>query len=278
MSRQVVPKPITPKKQISRKEYNLRQEWAPETVKDYQVFPDELAPKTVQQQQQQPPQTQTQPRPQPHATTPANVQGRMPNRRSQVRSSSLFEEWKAKALRSPVKAQEADDETRGGTASGDAKGPLGEHSEKAGNICAKAKPGNDARGRQPEASKPGSVNEEIRVSTPSSVNTNDPIINPATTVRKRASKRGRKQGNPERLQHSLERQQGSIERDQALAVYTSPNGTRIGKAELRNLALGIKLKGKDKVYFLPCFIENPWVNLKPVPAPAIEPPQLMNRF
>ncbi|KAL2863637.1 uncharacterized protein BJX67DRAFT_363103 [Aspergillus lucknowensis] len=85
---------------------------------------------------------------------------------------------------------------------------------------------------------------------PSSTSSN-PIINPTTTARKRATKKGKannRQGNGEDK------------------IYTSPNGTRLSKSELKELSLGIKAEGMDKVYFLPCFIEDPWKGLQPMPA------------
>jgi hypothetical protein len=109
-----VPKQILKKKAISKSEYLLREEWAPETINEYQMVVDEPsvtpvpppkpAPRVQQQQRLQRPQQQT--------STVSNMhgQGRGPNRRtqSQARSSSMFEEWKARSLVSPDKANGED--------------------------------------------------------------------------------------------------------------------------------------------------------------------------
>ncbi|KAL4782419.1 hypothetical protein BJX76DRAFT_349404 [Aspergillus varians] len=285
MSRQIAPKQIFQKKQISKQEYSFREEWAPETIKDYQIFPNELAPEMVQQQQQHQQPTQSQSRPQLHATTPVKIQGRIPNRRSQVRSSSLFEEWKAKALRNSVQTTEPDVSSTGtqkgnynkpeeSTTSNDFRGSLRMSSDKAADIRAKTRLVNDGCGRQSEASKTGNVSEESHIPTPLSGNTSGPAINAATSTRKKGSRRGRKQCDPENQQRSREHPQHSKEREQS--AYTAPNGTRIGGDELRNLAVGFKLKRNDKAYFLPCFIEDPWKDLKHLP--SIRPPGLMSRF
>ncbi|KAL4796845.1 hypothetical protein BDV19DRAFT_387717 [Aspergillus venezuelensis] len=178
MSHQAAPKQILQKKQISKQEYSFREEWAPETVNEYQVSHDESAKHQLQHQHQH----QSQPPPQPSANpTPrptirpqthsqfqnqpvyadsTRIQPRVPNKRIQGRSSSLFEEWKAKALRSPdeekEKAKEDTDSpttstapkgnmSRGrgksgkGTVSGDVRVLLGEHSDSTVNIRAKNK-------------------------------------------------------------------------------------------------------------------------------------------
>ncbi|KAL4818000.1 hypothetical protein BDW67DRAFT_183292 [Aspergillus spinulosporus] len=74
----------------------------------------------------------------------------------------------------------------------------------------------------------------------------------------------------------IERKQRSWERPREQAVYTAQNGTRYGVDELRRLAHGVKVSGNVKVYFIPCFIGDPWKDVKPVP--CIRPPDLMSRF
>ncbi|KAL4765429.1 uncharacterized protein BDW70DRAFT_127709 [Aspergillus foveolatus] len=75
---------------------------------------------------------------------------------------------------------------------------------------------------------------------------------------------------------SMERKQRSRERPREQAMYTAQNGTRFGADELRRLAHGVKISGNVKVYFIPCFIGDPWKDVKPVP--CIRPPDLMSRF
>ncbi|KAL4870971.1 hypothetical protein BDV12DRAFT_194888 [Aspergillus spectabilis] len=263
MSRQFAPKHILKKTLISKAEYKFREEWDPETVKDYQVSPNEPASAAQVQQQQQAPRT----------INPANVQSRMPTRRSQARSSSLFEEWKAQALRSPDKVKGSDASssvtTKGNnnkneesTAPVEARGPLGEHSDKTVNTQVKTKPTNGGRGQQPEANKTGSVSTETHPPASAANNTNDPVANPTATTKKKNTKRGRANTR----QSGRERPQFSREREPEPPAYTSPNGTRLSKDELRKSALGVRLEGDLKVYFLPCFIEDPWKGLQPVPA------------
>ncbi|PTU21301.1 hypothetical protein P175DRAFT_0179692 [Aspergillus ochraceoroseus IBT 24754] len=85
MSRQCAPKEIL-KKELSSREYSLFEEWAPDTLKTYSASIPPPATQTEDHQRQ--------------TISPVNVQG-YPNspRRMQMRSSSLFEEWKALALR-----------------------------------------------------------------------------------------------------------------------------------------------------------------------------------
>ncbi|KAL3438342.1 hypothetical protein BDV09DRAFT_205672 [Aspergillus tetrazonus] len=75
---------------------------------------------------------------------------------------------------------------------------------------------------------------------------------------------------------SIERKQRSRERTREQAVYTAQNGTRFGVDELRRLAHGVKISANVKVYFIPCFIGDPWKDVEPVP--CVRPPDLMSRF
>ncbi len=170
MSSAVAIKHTPQKKQISQKEYDHREEWEPETIKDYQVFSSRPAPVTVHQkrhqQQRQPSQQQQQH--QSQTTSAGIVQGRVPGRRSQIRSSSLFEEWKTKALRNPLQPSEPtvfppnpskrSNKSEGVAASGDARGSLGDKLDKAGNAQSNTKPANDSHGRQPATTKAVGVN------------------------------------------------------------------------------------------------------------------------
>ncbi|KAL4908017.1 hypothetical protein BDW74DRAFT_148440 [Aspergillus multicolor] len=165
MSHKTAPKQILQRKQISQQEYDLRKEWAPETVSDYQV---QLQPKPKQGEWQfhDFEKSQLQPQPQRHqhaatvavpsananANTNANnkVPGRVPNRRS-----ALFEEWKAKSLRSPEQVKEAravqKDNCTGNrriNTSGDVRLALGERFDKAGSGPARNKPRNNSRSQQ----------------------------------------------------------------------------------------------------------------------------------
>ncbi|KAL2800697.1 hypothetical protein BJX66DRAFT_97858 [Aspergillus keveii] len=109
---QVVPKQI--KKIISKDEYLMREEWAPDTINEYQMIVDEPSvipmpppkspPRLQQQQRPKRPQRQQQ---QTHTVSNMHGQGRGPNRRmqSQARSSSMFEEWKARSSVTPDQAK-----------------------------------------------------------------------------------------------------------------------------------------------------------------------------
>ncbi|KAL2834963.1 hypothetical protein BDW59DRAFT_155790 [Aspergillus cavernicola] len=264
MPRPFAPKQILQKKQISKQESSFQETRTPETVRDYQVSPDKPASKEQQQQQQH----------QATTTGPVNFLGRGPNRRSHLRSSSLFEEWKARCVHDPGKTKEstvtspvmpkARDNWKadGSITFADTRGRLGDHSEKAANFQLRNKPVNDGRGRQPEAGKTDNRSADPSSPAPSVRITGTPITNTAATTKKGPNRRGRfnnRQGDRESQQHSQERQQEQV-------AYTAPNGCCIGKGELKALSRGIKLEGKDRVYFLPCFIEDPWKDLKPTPA------------
>lgn len=168
MSNQVAPKQTPQKKQISQKEYDHWEEWAPETIKDYQVSSGRPVPVTVHQKRHQPQHQPSQQQNQPQTTSAGIIQGRVPNRRSQVRSSSLFEEWKTKALRNPVQPNEPavsptttlkqNDETESVTYGEARKRPLGKRIDKADNSQAKTKPTNDSCDRRPATTKADGVN------------------------------------------------------------------------------------------------------------------------
>lgn len=46
--------------------------------------------------------------------------------------------------------------------------------------------------------------------------------------------------------------------------YTAPNGTHLRAGELRQLSNGVKRPDRDRVYFRPSFVEDPWKGVKPV--------------
>ncbi|KAL5340090.1 hypothetical protein BJX70DRAFT_131692 [Aspergillus crustosus] len=273
-SHQSAPKQILKKQQISKAEYRLRQEWDPENVDDYQV--SSVGPAFATQVQQQ---AQQQEQQQERLTVnPANVQSRMPNRRSQARSSSLFEEWKAQALRSPDKARgsspvRAQGNSKGNertTAPAEAQVSSAENPGQEANNQVEAKPANRGCDQQPEATKATSVSTEPQPLASSVNNINSPVkVSVGTTTKKKTHKRGRastRQSDKESPQLSQERPQHPSERAPTPAAYTAPNGIQFTKDELRKLALGIRLEDGLKVFFLPCFIDDPWKGLKPVPS------------
>ncbi|KAL6240048.1 hypothetical protein BDW75DRAFT_1621 [Aspergillus navahoensis] len=175
MSNQIVPTEILKKKRLSQQEYDLREKRAPESVNKYQVIPNKHMPtpqlssrpqperRTWQPQGAEKQQTESQHLPHHQVITVSNanantsVQCRVPSRRS-----LLFEEWKARSLRSPEQMKEAgfsstavrkgnNIETNRSTTSGDVRVLLGERFDKAGSGRVKGKPVNDGRGQQPES-------------------------------------------------------------------------------------------------------------------------------
>ncbi|KAL4931193.1 uncharacterized protein BDV17DRAFT_289180 [Aspergillus undulatus] len=460
MSQSAATEQMVHKKQISKQEYSLREEWAPETVKAYQVSPVEPVQRQHQHQTQGQNQTQAQHHAQALPQVNPHSQARIPNKRSQPRSSSLFEEWKAKALRSPTKektepgepgvlstaeskANRNKDKLEESITSGDVRVLLGEHSEKtvsirgkpkkpgvgvspapaaaskarnnvneggatsvdatgslpehsartvnaqmetkepgvtspavsndnsskhsgsittghstgpsskdnsknegtstvsggsrrsrtkslgkasvraksrepgtasaaapkkgnddkgstaavvarqmlgecsdqAANVGPKTKPAGNDHSQQPEASRASNVKEESYACAPPSDNVAPPAVNLETNTTSEPPRRGRT-SQPQRCewerQYSRGRQR-SLERDNHFRAqslertpYMAPSGILLGVDDLRKLALGTMFKGKDKVYFIPSFIEDPWKGLKPVP--SIRPPDLMDRF
>ncbi|KAL4980701.1 hypothetical protein BDW66DRAFT_165728 [Aspergillus desertorum] len=175
MSDQVVPRPNPKSKQVSQQEYDLREERAPETVNEYQVIPNEHTPTTQLPSRPQQEQRTWQPRGPgnqqtesqhllhhqvatvSHANATTDVQGCGSNRRS-----LLFEEWKARSLRSPGQMKEAgfsssairkgnNLEARRSTTSGDVRMSPGERFQKAGSVRVKCRPINDGRGQKPES-------------------------------------------------------------------------------------------------------------------------------
>ncbi|KAL5043763.1 hypothetical protein BDW71DRAFT_216144 [Aspergillus fruticulosus] len=495
MSNQGVPTRILKKKQISQQEYDLREEWAPETVNEYQVIPNEHTPtrqlpsrlqrekRTWQPQAAEKQQTESQYLPHHQVATVskadanADMQGRVPNKRS-----LLFEEWKARSVRSPEQMKEPGSstavrkgnniETKRSTTSGDVRVLLGERFHKVRSGAVKGRPVNDGRGQQPESidagneatsgdgrkplvehtvraaninatpepankdpiqhpkvektrdkatSKDGraplgehsdkatdpqattnpenegyvqqtgtaktvktttsngtrgherksskrttivqaktsptndgysqqrevktdNANEEGHTPAPPSENADIPLATPGASTREKGGRRRKSRGwqedpgrqsprgrptsherqssqgrlavqelrhshelqfpqalqsvpapqaskghrnsqarHPSHARHPCHSRQGSIERQQRpreraheQAVYMAPNGTQFGVNELRRLAHGLRVSGNVKVFFIPCFIEDPWRDVEPVP--CIRPPDLMSRF
>jgi hypothetical protein len=152
MSDQIMSTHILRKKQISQQDNDLREEWPRETVSNYQVIPKEHAPTSPEQQTWQPQgveKQQTESQPLLHhqaftvsnANANANVQGRVPNRRS-----LLFEEWKARSLRSPEQLNALtavhkgnNTETKRSITSGDVRVLLGERFDQPGSGRVKIK-------------------------------------------------------------------------------------------------------------------------------------------
>ncbi|KAI9374284.1 hypothetical protein BJX61DRAFT_532486 [Aspergillus egyptiacus] len=264
MMSQSVPKQTPEKKQISKREYDIRQEWAPDTIQDYEAPLNNSAPKPRQQQH---------PANIPIITGSVTVRGRVPNRREQPRSSSLFEEWKAKSLHGPVETTERPvtppltaqrkDRTGEHTASVEGRAPLKESPVKVSNTQNKDNQVKKLPGCQHAAGKVGSDTTESHTPALCFGTTPTPVTDSAETTRRKGGMRGRAsngQGDRGRQQHSRERAR------QEQVVYTAPNGTRMTVAELEMFSSGISPEGKDVVYFIPCFIEDPWKGMRPTPA------------
>ncbi|KAJ0423779.1 hypothetical protein BJY00DRAFT_44757 [Aspergillus carlsbadensis] len=166
-----IPKQILKKKAISKSEYLLREEWAPETINEYQMIvgepsvtpvpPPKPTPSVQQQQRPQRPQQQT------NTVSNRHGQGRGPNRcmQSQARSSSMFEEWKARSVVTPEKAK-GKDKTK--ETDGDSTASLqGDH-----------KPGNGTAPKVPDIN----LKETNAAPTASSPKHHKPKLNAAPTV------------------------------------------------------------------------------------------------
>ncbi|KAL3482315.1 hypothetical protein BJX99DRAFT_252571 [Aspergillus californicus] len=190
----------------------------------------------------------------------ANVPGHVSNRRDHAQSSSHFEEWKAKSLRGPVKTTKPvntpatpemkDNQAKGINEPVGTEELLAEQPGKTVSLQAKTNLVDDDCYRQQGESRVEGVSAGIDVPIQSSNITNIPVPSTLESTKKKHNERRSKQ----------------VKRVNQEVIYAAPNGIHFDQGELRNLAYGINLEGKDKVYFLPCFIDDPWKGMKPTPA------------
>ncbi|KAL4810043.1 hypothetical protein BDV18DRAFT_156418 [Aspergillus unguis] len=173
--------------------------------------------------------------------------------------------------------------------SGDVRVALGEHPNRIGNVQAKGNTASDTVHQHLDAVKFGEFSKES-ITPAGSPNTSVPTKYPKTPPRGRISDqqwldrqrygeermRSRERKRSVQRQQSLERQLHIRGRSREPLPYEAPNGTHFSSDEMRKLALGLNLKNNDTVYFLPCFVDNPWRGLKPTP--AVRPVDLMDRF
>ncbi|KAL2854931.1 hypothetical protein BJY01DRAFT_243383 [Aspergillus pseudoustus] len=180
-----------------------------------------------------------------------------------------------------ISSPEVDNKSEEGSAPANAIGPLEERSDEPVKAEVEPKSTCDVQVHRQELKQPGDAsagtntplkppnitncylpNPETPVTAPSSKVTETSAPNSLNLTRKKTSKRGRgdeKQGGQEHLTHSRERVQQK-------ADYTAPNGTNFSRRQLAGLERGNKLQGMDKVYFIPCFIEDPWEGMGPIRA------------
>ncbi|PYH89461.1 hypothetical protein BO71DRAFT_487919 [Aspergillus ellipticus CBS 707.79] len=222
------------KRELSLREYEHLEEWAPEMLKNYTL------PKSILQKR-----ALTQ-----HNTVVSPPQDQSP-RRSKARKSSLFEEWKSQA-------SESND------TNGVAITPVSKENtiDKAVSPAAEVK----ATGRQsgdPSAGASSKLQSQDSASSkasnthyakPTVAASNRSNIIPAAKVAPKATEQGNKRKAPE----TQPRQHAEI------PVYVAPTGVRFRRDELIKWSNGIKNRKNDLVYFRPSFIEDPWKNMKPV--------------
>ncbi|RAL01801.1 uncharacterized protein BO80DRAFT_444484 [Aspergillus ibericus CBS 121593] len=227
------------KRELSQREYEFLQEWAPESLKEY-TLPTGSPPMNRMPQYQ---------------TMPSQPQGLSP-RRPKVRSS-VYEEWKS--------------QTSHGKSVNDSP-PMPASMEN--KADATVSPSKNARANSKQPGKPSSpVDAEPRHQEPprpqqpiKAMVPNGHYAKPTASANSRsmtspAAKVASKAGD------QPHKNKGTVpyrRPPQDVLVYTAPNGYRFRRDELSKASLGIKHPNKLTVYFRPNFVEDPWKGLKPV--------------
>ncbi|GKZ78833.1 hypothetical protein AnigIFM56816_002662 [Aspergillus niger] len=233
------------KKEVSQREYEFLQEWAPATVKDYTPIkpgnPAERMPKH-----------QTMPS-QPPLQSPRRAKPRLP----------LYEEWKTQPLHGEMLNEAAK-----------ATGVPVSMENKTNGIIPPAPttnvrvngrhPGNslDTRNRHQEPVKSNSVPHNHYAKPTASAN-NRVIATPLPSV---ASKPGvPRPGAYKPVEQSNKRVMVNQRRPPPPPyVYTAPNRKQFRNDDLIRWSDGIKTLGGAMAYFQPNFIQDPWKDMKPV--------------
>ncbi|PYI15480.1 hypothetical protein BO99DRAFT_467891 [Aspergillus violaceofuscus CBS 115571] len=245
----VQPKQIL-KRAPSQKEYEFLQEWAPETLKNYELPP--------QQTVFQPPQA-----------APVKEQGIHNHRNPRLRTSSLYEDWKAHA--SSSQGENANKEC---TPSPHASAQKIDHlpqpaSLKAAPVVAE-KPHHclqsrtNAKGSQQVGSKSNTLHSHHYAQPTVSAN------NRFNTVHAGDRKSSESVAEPANTSKPTESTKKAVEgrqkpRTGSSICYTAPNGTRFPRHnDLLKWSIGVKNQHNDLVIFMPVFVESPWKGLKPI--------------
>ncbi|GES61927.1 hypothetical protein BO71DRAFT_487919 [Aspergillus terreus] len=236
MSCHVLPKP-TAKKKVSRKEYSLLEEWAPQTLNAYHCAESPKA---------------TLAGPSEALTTPE----RNPTRRRKTRSSSMYEEWKSQALQSdgPVKPATAppEGEDKQGLVNKTPvlRGPGGVESVK-GRHQRSAEAGVSTGIWYPCRLFGGPRKTRLIVFLRAVARTHPKPTNlTAASTSKEIKSAGLVKPGPQ------------SQKQPSGGGYTSPNGTYVGREELVKLSNGVKIENDDTVYFLPSFVIDPWKGVR----------------
>ncbi|PWY80298.1 hypothetical protein BO94DRAFT_587756 [Aspergillus sclerotioniger CBS 115572] len=237
----ISPKQIL-KRELSQREYELLQEWAPETLKDY-TLPKPNPPMNRLPQYQ---------------TVPSQLQGPSP-RRSKVRSSSVYEEWKSQASHgrtvneTPTMAVSKENQSDATVSPTNAR----VNSNQPGSPSSPASPASPAT----SAGAKLCPQEPVKI-----VTSNNHYAKPTVSTSNRSmtspvSKMASKAGEHSNKTKGLENRQRPR---QDIIVYTAPNGCKVRRDVLSKWSLGIKTSNKLTIYFRPNFVEDPWKGLKPV--------------
>ncbi|PYI10276.1 hypothetical protein BO78DRAFT_361526 [Aspergillus sclerotiicarbonarius CBS 121057] len=222
------------KRELSQREYEFLQEWAPETLKDY-TLPKPSPPINRMPQYQ---------------TMPSQPQGLSP-RRSKARSSSVYEGWKSQAAHGkavnetpamPVSMENKADATPSPTTNARA------------NSKQSDKPSSPV-GAKPRPQEPvKTIASNNHYAKPTVSTNNRSMTSPVAKVASKAGDQTHKSKGREPYQRPR----------QDILVYTAPNGYRFRRDELSKASLGVKHPNKLTVYFRPNFVEDPWKGLKPI--------------
>ncbi|RAK83516.1 hypothetical protein BO79DRAFT_233268 [Aspergillus costaricaensis CBS 115574] len=239
------------KKEVSQKEYEFLQEWAPDTIKDYTPIkpgnPVDRMPKH-----------QTMPS-QPHVQSPRRAKPRSP----------LYEEWKVQPLHRETLNEAAK-----------ATGASVSMENKTNGMIPPAPTTNvRVNGRRPSNSLDTNIRQQEPVKSspvlhnhyakPTASTNNRVIANPVPSV---ATKSGVPRPGPYKpVEQNNKRVMVSQRRlPPPPYVYTAPNRKQFRNDDLIRWSDGIKTLSGAMAYFQPSFIQDPWKDMKPVVAKFLE--------
>ncbi|OJJ75979.1 hypothetical protein ASPBRDRAFT_51664 [Aspergillus brasiliensis CBS 101740] len=229
------------KKEVSQREYEFLQDWAPETVKDYTPIkpgnPEDRMPKH-----------QTMPG-QPHVQSPRRAKPRSP----------LYEEWKTQPLHGETLSEAAKAKSTPVSLENKANSVI--PSPPITNVRVNGRlPGNslDAKIRHQEPVKSNPI-QHTHYAKPTASANNRVLANPFPSV---ASKPG--VSRPVEQSNKLRTMGNQRRPPPPPYVYMAPNRKQFRNDDLVRWSDGIKTSSGAMAYFQPDFIQDPWKGMKPV--------------
>ncbi|PKY08557.1 hypothetical protein P168DRAFT_314638 [Aspergillus campestris IBT 28561] len=235
------PNPQSSLKMVSRSEYNLLEEWAPQTLDDYSCIKNDGRSAQEHQRDVQ--------------TLPKKLQGNPSPRQTRQRSSSVYEEWKAQVFCSRVN----------NAAPTEPRAALSDVNPSDVNHPASQAAHDTHIEREKVKDHPrvvvGKVITNDQKPPPKSAGHSGRNPKPST---RNSEPHNPKKTNKQPPKSTDSHKPNAGHKHPIGPKFVTPNGTRIGDADLERLAIGVKTQNGDKACFLLSFIADPWSGMKPI--------------